>query len=542
MKNKFVTKMKWVPFLFVLFAISCEDLDLAPENEFTDSNYWTSVDKAQTLLNTAYSQMQNSEYFFYNEGLSDNAVNSRGDIAGTASIAGGLYDESLQRLKKEWNDRYAGIKSCNLLLENIDRINGADPVVIARMKAEARFIRAFQHFQLTTWFGAIPLVASDPSLEEATSISRTSHAEVVDFILDELDQAVTDLPTSYPAPERGKITSAAAMALKARVLLYEGRWSEVVETTNAIMAGTYGTYSLFPSYKGVFLPQNEYSSEDILSLQYVPQFRMWGEFFDMAPISVGARLNALAPTQELVDSYLMANGKKINETGSGYNENDPYVGRDPRLTATVVYHLYQWEEEDGSSSTIYIKPDSFPGDDPGPDEYSSGSSTTPTGYYTRKYYDPQHNTSLQSGLNLMLFRYADILLMNAEAKIELGQFDAASWAATIGAVRTRAGFTDPAALNFDSALSQDGLRQVLRNERRSEFAMEGLRIFDIRRWEIAETVLNGWAHGAKFGLSSIDNGYLRVNLRTFDPGRHYLWPVPRDERLINSNLSQNPGW
>lgn len=540
MKNKFVTKLKMLPFLLLFFAISCEDLDLAPENQFTDENYWTSVDKAQTLLNTAYSQMQNSQYFFYNEALSDNAVNSRGDNAGAASIGGGLYDASLPRMKEEWNNRYAGIKSCNLILENIDRINGADPIVIARMKAEARFIRAFQHFQLTTWFGAIPLIASDPSLGEASTVSRTSHEEVVEFIVNELDEAVTDLPASYGASERGKITSAAAMTLKARVLLYEGRWSEVIETTDAIMAGTFGTYSLFPSYEGIFLPQNEYNSEDILSLQYVPQFRMWGEFFDMAPISVGARLNALAPTQELVDSYLMLNGKKINESGSGYDENDPYTARDPRLTATVVYHLYEWEQEDGTMRTIYIKPGTSPGEPT--DEYVSGSSSTSTGYYTRKYFDPQHTTSLQSGLNLMLLRYADVLLMNAEAKIELGQFDATSWAATIGAVRARAGFTDPAALNFDGSLSQDGLRQVLRNERRSEFAMEGLRIFDIRRWQIAETVLNGWAHGAKFGSSSIDNGYLRVNLRTFDPGKHYLWPVPRDERLINGNLSQNPGW
>ncbi|MFC6095577.1 RagB/SusD family nutrient uptake outer membrane protein [Flavobacterium qiangtangense] len=540
MKNKFVTKLKMLPFLLLFFAISCEDLDLAPENQFTDENYWTSVDKAQTLLNTAYSQMQNSQYFFYNEALSDNAVNSRGDNAGAASIGGGLYDASLPRMKEEWNNRYAGIKSCNLILENIDRINGADPIVIARMKAEARFIRAFQHFQLTTWFGAIPLIASDPSLGEASTVSRTSHEEVVEFIVNELDEAVTDLPASYGASERGKITSAAAMTLKARVLLYEGRWSEVIETTDAIMAGTFGTYSLFPSYEGIFLPQNEYNSEDILSLQYVPQFRMWGEFFDMAPISVGARLNALAPTQELVDSYLMLNGKKINESGSGYDENDPYTARDPRLTATVVYHLYEWEQEDGTMRTIYIKPGTSPGEPT--DEYVSGSSSTSTGYYTRKYFDPQHTTSLQSGLNLMLLRYADVLLMNAEAKIELGQFDATSWAATIGAVRSRAGFTDPAALNFDGSLSQDGLRQVLRNERRSEFAMEGLRIFDIRRWQIAETVLNGWAHGAKFGSSSIDNGYLRVNLRTFDPGKHYLWPVPRDERLINGNLSQNPGW
>lgn len=538
MKNIFVQKLKLIPIFLLLITASCENMDLAPENQFTDSNYWTSVDKAQTLLNTAYSQMQSSNYFFYNEGLSDNAYNGRGDNAGAASLAAGIHDASLGRLKEEWKSRYAGIKSCNILLENIDRIPSADPKIIARMKAEARFLRAFQHFQLTTWFGDVPLVAKDPSLAEALTITRTSHAEVVAFILNELNAIVADLPKTYPAKDQGKITSGAAMALKARVLLYESRWAEVVTTTDAIIAGTYGSYSLFPSYEGVFLPENEFSSEDILSLQYVPQYRMWGEFFDIAPISAGARLNALAPTQELVDSYLMLNGKKINETGSGYDENNPYMNRDPRLKGTVVYDKYEWKDASGTR-TIYIKPDA---NNTSPDQYVAGSSATPTGYYTRKYFDPQHTTSLQSGLNLILFRYADVLLMNAEAKNEISKLDANSWNATIGALRKRAGFTDPAAVNYDSSLSQAGLREVIRNERRTELGMEGLRIFDIRRWKIAEDVLNGWAHGAKFGVSSIDNGYIRVNLRTFDPEKHYLWPIPRDERLINPNLSQNPGW
>ncbi|SMP14564.1 RagB/SusD family nutrient uptake outer membrane protein [Flavobacterium hercynium] len=539
MKNIY-KHLKFIPALLLLF-VSCEDLELAPENQFTDATYWTRIDKAQTFLNTAYSQMQKSEYFFYNEALSDNAFNGRGDNAGAASIGAGIYDPSLPRIKQEWNDRYAGIKTCNLILENIDRIPNADPAVIEKMKAETRFLRAFQHFQLTTWFGDIPLLVKDPSLQEATTISRTSHAEVVQFILSELDAVIPVLPKNiqYADADRGKVTSGAAAALKARVLLYEGRWAEVVQVTEQLMASTYGQYSLFPSYEGLFETQNEYSNEDILSIQYVPQFRMWGEFFDMAPLSAGARLNALAPTQELVDSYLMLNGKKINEAGSLYDENDPYTNRDPRLTATVVYDQYNWKEADGSTRVITIKPGSGGNT---ADEFVQGSSATPTGYYTRKYYDTKHLTSLQSGLNLMLIRYADVLLMYAEAKNELGQMNSSVWDQTVGALRVRAGFTDPAALVFDATLGQAGLKEVIRNERRTEFGMEGLRIFDIRRWKIAENVLNGYAHGAKFGIQSVDNGYLRVNLRTFDPDKHYLWPIPRDERLINTNLSQNPNW
>lgn len=541
MKNK--KRYLLIFLLGLLLPTSCERLELIPENQFTDTNYWTTLPKAQTALNTAYSQMMNSNYFFYNEALSDNAYNGRGDNAGAASIAAGIFDASLGRFKDEWNSRYAGIKTCNLILSNIDKIQNADPNQIERLRAEARVLRAYQHFMLTTWFGDIPLLDHDPSLEEATTITRTPHAEVVSFILNELNETMAVLPTKqqYSAAESGKITSGAVLALKARVLLYESRWDEVASATDALMNGERGTYALFPSYSGLFLPENENNSEDILSLQYTPVDRMWGEYFDLAPLSAGARLNAMAPTQELVDSYLMLNGKKITDSGSNYDENNPYINRDPRLTATVVYHNYQWTEKNGQTHIIYIKP----GSDPEPtdlDEYSPGSSKTVTGYYMRKYYDPQHMNNLQSGLNLMMIRYADVLLMNAEAKNELGQFTAETWAKTIGALRVRAGFKDPAATAYPGTLSKDQMRQLIRNERRTELGMEGLRIFDIRRWKIGDQVLNGWAHGAKYGVADEDNGYLRVNFRTFDPAKHYLWPIPRDERNINKNLTQNPGY
>ncbi|MCG2461678.1 RagB/SusD family nutrient uptake outer membrane protein [Flavobacteriaceae bacterium F89] len=530
--------------LGLLLLASCEKLDLAPENQFTDLTYWTSAAKAQAMLNTAYSQMFSSQNFFYNEATSDNAYNGRGDTAGAASLAAGNYDSSLGRFEQEWKDRYSGIKSCNILLENIDRITDMDENLRNRMKAETRFIRAFQHFQLMTWFGDVPLLKSDISIEEAQAISRTPRAEVLQFVLDELDDVEAILPknTEYSTDERGKVTRGAAIALKARVLLYEGRWEEVAITCEKLInTDANGTYALFPSYSGLFLPENQYSSEDILSLQYVPVDRTWGEFFDFAPLSAGSRLNAMAATQELVDAYLMINGKAIKETGSGYDENDPYVNRDPRLTNTIVYDGYEWKEPaTGDVHTIYIKPGSSP-DNP-VDEYSPGSSATPTGYYLRKYYDPNHETGLASGLNLMLIRYADVLLMYAEAKNELGQLNQDVWDKTIKALRSRAGFTDAPALNYDGSLSQADFRTIIRNERRVELAMEGLRIFDIRRWKTAETVLNGWAHGARFGPSSQDNGYIRANLRSFDPSKHYLWPIPRDERQINPNLTQNPGW
>lgn len=537
--------------MLITLISACKKLDLAPENRFTDSNYWTTSEKALAVLNTAYAQMYNNDWFFYTEGASDNAYNGRGDNSGAASLGAGSYDASNARVRDEWNYHYSGIKTCNIFLENVDRVDAMDAGLKARTKGEARFIRAFHFFLLETLYGDVPLVSKDLTIDEAKTITRTPKADVVAFILKELDDAAVALPanTAYAAADRGRITKGAAIALKARVLLYDNRWAEVVTACEQLIGNTTnGTYGLFSSYEGLFLPQNEYSIESILDIQYVPVVtnRGYNNFFDFAPLAVGARLNALAPTQELVDSYLMADGKKITDAGSGYNEANPYVNRDPRLTNTIVYNLYQWKKPDNSLQTIYIKPGSDPNPDPntgrGPDEYASGAVSSPTGYYTRKYYDPTSGPNFLSGLNLMLIRYADVLLMYAEAKNELGQMDAGVWDRTIKPIRTRAGFTNAAALNFGGG-NQTVLRDIIRNERRSELAMEGgLRFYDIRRWRIAENVLNGWAHGAKYGPASVDNGYIRANLRSFDAGKAYLWPIPRDERDINPNLTQNPGW
>ncbi|RYE13837.1 MAG: RagB/SusD family nutrient uptake outer membrane protein, partial [Sphingobacteriales bacterium] len=402
-------------------------------------------------------------------------------------------------------------------------------------------LRAWHYFYLTTWFGDVPFFTKDPTVEETKTVSRTAKAQVIDFILKELDESADALPvnTAYKDGDRGRLTKGAAIALKARVLLYEGRWANVVTECEKLMNGTAnGTYSLFPSYEGLFLVPNEYNSEVIFDLQYVIPDRTYSNFFDLAPLSVGARLNNMAPTQELVDSYLMTNGKRINESGSGYDENDPYINRDPRLTNTIVYHGYEWKKPDNSTKMIYTKPGTDP-DANAPDEFKSGGISSPTGYYIRKYYDPASANNFQSGLNLIMLRYADVLLMYAEAKAELNQFNSTVWDETIKPLRVRAGFTEVAALNYSGALNAV---EVVRNERRVELAMEGLRIFDIRRWKIAEDVLNGWAHGAKFGPPGVDNGYIRANLRSFDKSRAYLWPVPQDERTLNPNLGQNPGW
>lgn len=545
MKKKFLKYSAIAAGAALLMLASCNELDLTPTNKFTEDNYWTSPEKANMVLNMAYSQMTNNDYVFKTEALSDNLYEGRGSSSEKA-ISSGQADASNGRFSGEWKDCYAGIKTCHTFLENVDRVPNMDETLKTRMKAEARFIRAYLYFRLTTWYGDVPLFQKDLTLSESKSIARTPQAEVLAFVRSELDAVTEILPAkqAYADDDKGRITSGAAVALKARSYLYSNDWANVVTTCEKLInTETYGKYSLFSSYEGLFLPANEYNSEVILDLNYVPSLRTWGNYYDLAPLSVGARVNAMAPTQELVNDYLMLNGKDINDPGSDYSETSPYKNRDPRLTATVVYHEFPWKKPDGTTQTIYIKPGTAPNQSAAVDEYKGqGTNSTATGYYMRKYYDPTSLASFTSGLNLILIRYADVLLMYSEAKNELGQMNETIWNSTIKALRTRAGFTDPGALVFDATATKASLQNTIRRERRVELALEGLRIYDLRRWKTAEIALNGYPHGAKYGDTSVDNGYIRLDKRTFNKDRDYLWAVPQSEKDLNPALSQNTGY
>lgn len=530
-----------IVFLTVAVAASCKKLDLAPTDRFSELTFWTVDANVYSALNNNYSLMYNSNMYFYNEATSDNAYSSTGDYA---LIASGNATSAQAKFLNDWAYFYSTIKSCNIFLASVDQNTTLAPAQLARLKAENRFIRAFAHFNLAKWYGDVPLIDKDLSPDEAKLIARSPKATVMQFVIDELDAAAADLPAKedVSATENGRLTKGAALALKARALLYDGnRMAEVVQVCEQLMNNPgNGQYGLVSNYSSLFSDPavNKNNIEAILSLQFVPAIRTWGEFFDFAPRSVGGRVSGMSPTQELVDDYVTLNGKGIREAGSGYVEINPYANRDPRLTATVVYDGYVWQKPDGSTKVIYIKP----GTDPDParlDEYNPASqASSPTGYYWRKYYDPIALASFTSGMNLHLIRYAEVLLNYAEAKQALGQMDETVWNNTIRLLRQRAGFTDAAALNFPGTAD---MTNIIRRERRAELAMEGLRTDDIRRWKIAETVLNGYAHGARFGDAAVDNGYIRAQKRAFT-AKDYLWPIPASEIGLNPNLTQNPGY
>ncbi len=540
MKTKIIQYITIIIVTVVAFT-SCNDLDLAPTNKFTDANYWTSVEKADAVLNMAYSQMFSAAYFFANERLTDNIYEGRGNTD-EKIITSGQADAALGRFANEWKNCYEGIKTCHIFLENINLVPNMDAALKERMIAETRFIRASLFFRLANHYGDVPLFDYNINLQEANTISRSPKAEVITFVRNELNAIVNTLPKSgeYADKDKGRITQGAVMTQLARTYLYENDWANVASITEDIINGDYGRYELYPSYEGLFLPENELNQEVILDMGYTLTLRTWSEMYDAIPISVGGRINAFAPTQELINDYLMLNGKATHEEGSGYNEDNPYVNRDPRFGYSIVYHGYQWKKGDGSVSTIYIRPGSSDGV-PGAsdlDEYAGpGQNSTATGYYIRKYFDPTAPEGIAAGLNLILMRYADILLMHAEAKNELGEMNQSVWNQTILPLRERAGFTDAGALNYPA---NGDLREIIRRERRTELFLEGLRLFDIRRWGTIETVMNATPTGAKFAAGNTQ--YIQLDQRRFNKDRDYLFAVPQSQRDINPNLTQNPGY
>ena len=507
---------------------ACVPLDTPPYDRETDLTFW-SEDKnaAEEALNTCYTYLTDMYELVYSDGMSDNAYVKGGQ---NQAIGNGKYGTSDGYVYDVWNRHYSGIRACNELLKNIDLVPELSDELKARYVAEARTLRAWNYYELYVRFGGVPYLTEPISIAEARKATRETAAAIAAHIEEELEEVVAGnaLPASYGAADKGRVTKWTAAAILARTYLFEGKFEKVRDITATIISES--GISLYPSYSGLFTVAAENCDEILLSTQYMTVSREQNIMYNTLPPSMGGYSN-LAPLKSLVDSYIMLNGKAIDEDGSGYSAADPWSNRDPRLAATVMYPGNSYPVSGGT-----VEPDWA-----GRDAFNSTSDVTPTGYYIRKWWDNTYRLTLQSSLNAIIIRYADVLLMNAEAHAELGTLNETVWNATIRKIRERAGFTEASALDFPAS---GNLKAIVRNERRAELAFEGSRRTDIIRWKMAETVLNGWCHGMYTGETvGTDDGFVRIEQRQFDPAKHYLWPIPQKERdLTGNSLEQNPNW
>ena len=415
-------------------------------------------------------------------------------------------------------------------MDNVDKVPTTNTALINQLKGEAKALRAYEYIKLAALFGDVPLVTKPISIEEGRALARTPVAQVWDFVDKELTEAATLLPLNYTATDKGRVTKGAALALQARTNLFAGRYQQAADAAKKVM--DLNVYSIDPQYAKLYTYAAENNAEVIFDKQYTKDVYPTNIFAFLAQYSQkgSGTANWVVPTKKLVDLYPMNNGKDILDPSSGFDPTNPYANRDPRLGYTIF--LPGDVLPDGK--TFNPLPNSGT-----PDAIGSTFYATSTGFTIKKYINNEDYANItNSGINIILVRFAEVLLTYAEAKIELGQIDQGVYDA-INEIRQRSDVNLPPL----SGLSQSELRDAVRRERTIELAFDGIRLFDIRRWKIAETVIPGPIQGITYS----SNGQLitvqvQAFEKVFSKTRDYLWPIPQKEKELNSGLAQNPGW
>lgn len=513
--------------------LSACSLDFDNPNQYADKTFWYSAGNARSGLTGCYLPLRNGSMFggqalALEDCATPNAYNyanssNWNDLArGTASSDGTIF-------YGRWKDCYTGIGRCNTLLKYIDVNQELSAEDILQMKAQARFLRALYYTVLITYYYEVPLITNEPSISQLDS-GRTSRAEILSFLFSELDDVAGILPRSYPSKaDAGRATAGAALTLAARLHLFEASplcnpdsnpamWAMAAEAAKRVM--DLGIYSLYPDYAGLFTEAAEYSGECIFDVEFVGSPTGLGHNFDI----VMRQYNSAVPVKNFVDSYRMKDGKPRLE--SAYQNAEGYADMDPRFAQTIVYPGSTWMGE-----TVRT------------DNTNTRFTNRQSGFIFKKYtvYTEAIPSTEElnikencSAVNLMLMRYADVLLMYAESLNEQGLLTEDIWNKTVQAIRKRAGFTSPEALTYpgqDIAV----LRDIIHYERRVEFACEGLYYNDLRRWREAESAMDN--------LDILMHDGTVIGRRTFDASRDYWWPVPASElELAPSLRPNNPGW
>lgn len=556
-------------FLAALVAVStilgsCQKdfLERAPQDQLSESTFWTSEKDTYAALNAIYgASLDYVETSIYQDGATDNAHAQYPWESNATVIASGDVTTNLNGILGYYNGmwEFNTIRRANYFLENVDKV-ALDAAAKERIKAEARFLRAMRYADLINYFGDVPLVTKTLALEESY-IGRTPKAEVLKFVVDELEAVSKILPDSYSGAknaERGRVTKGAALALKARVHLYNEQWQAAVDAAQAVMAMDYDLFKVTAeqdidkaddyskwvsfadaaeerkfrlgvrSYEQLFWQANEDNKEVILDRQHIPVKDAKYDNTYLLADELGG-WSSVTPTQKLVDDYLdFKTGQPVppveasvraaryanrNADPAFYNE---YKNRDPRFYATILFEEAPWNRinNNGEYEFTWVK---------------GGNNCSKTGYNFRKFVDPASVVSLvDNNANHIIIRFAEVLLIYAEAKNELSGPDASIYTA-LNRIRNRAGMPDidPAVYN-----SQDKLREAIRRERRIELALEGHRYMDIRRWKIAPTVMTN--------IYDITNGLAQT--RKWD-NKLYLLPVPQAQiDLVPALNPNNPGY
>ncbi len=550
-------------FLVTCVCLSCSRyLERYPLNAPSDQTFLANETEMNMALAGCYTALwtnhETMTFFLALEEASD--IGYDRNTNALQSIAQGSADATNGTAQSYWTSFYQGIAKCNYLIQNMQRGKATVPeATYNKIRSEAMFLRALYYSYLIELYGDVPLVDKVLTLETSQQ-ARTPKAQIVDFILKELTEAAANLPVANN-PTSGHATKGAALAIKARTALYNERWNDAIAASSEVMKLEGSQYSLENSYPKLFRDEGQNSKEIIFSVQYVVGTQVHSLYRLFGSRNALAHTNK-KPAYQLADSWECTDGLPIDKSPL-FNPKKPFDNRDPRLGYTLAvpgseFLGFQFETH-GDSLLCW--------------NYLTGKRVknleathayaTFTGLCWRKYANVENRLDMNNcETNTILIRYAEVLLTYAEAKIKAGQVDESVLAA-INKVRQRPSVNMPPITTLDP----EQLLHAVYRERKYEFAGEGLRLFDIRRWKIAEIVMNQPLLGRmkkaypdkapridEYGSAfydgipiatqgeSADFKMRLVDRRVFNKNKDYLWPIPYIERQTNPKLTQNPGW
>jgi len=528
----------------LLLAGSCKESKFLEFSYFdgpvTEDQYWNLNSAARGQLNRGYTFLQDG-YNRYGGAMlaagSDEAVNS--NLNSAINIFNNGTWSSLRTLDDNYAINYNGLRQVNVFLENSNRANIIPVTDIPRLRGEAFFLRAFFHFELWKRYGGIIIADRVFETTDNMDLPRNTSEETLAQIIKDCDSAAIKLPLSpvqYGAGDKGRATKAAALALKSRALLYAASplnnpsnditlWQKSAAVSKELIDSK--AHSLLASYANI---SNFTTAAYNVEVIFATAANLRNDIeTNNAPISYNGALGLTNPTQELVDSYEMKNGLPISDPASGYNPNAPYVDRDPRFAASIIFNGSTFK---GTAVSTIVG---------GKDGLGQSINATKTGYYMRKFLSESASWNQTTNATVrrpwVIFRYGEILLNYAEAQNEAVGPDATVYDA-VNQIRKRAGIA-----NLPTGLSKDLMRQKIRNERRVELAFEEHRFFDVRRWKTGEMDLGKPVTGMRITTNGATNVYEKfiVETRVFNE-RMYRYPVPQLEINNTTKLQQNPGY
>ncbi len=528
----------------VFMTASCSDfLETFPKDSLSPSTTWKTEDDAQKFAIGCYDGWETGGTILYLDCGSDFGYNNF-EWENYKNIGNGAMTPS-GNVANFYS--FTMIRRCNLFFENIDKIPFANAQVKSDLMGQVRTIRAYRYFVMNWMYGGVPIIDNYNSAEEAR-VPRNTEEEVLKFVNEELDKAIGEL-NAVPAA-RGRIAKGGAMAIRMRSALYYNDYAKAKEMAEAIMQ--LGQYELEEDYSNLFKVSGQNSKEIILAVQYINSTKALGTIGQMYNNADGG-WSSIVPTQNLIDTYEMADGL-TKEESSSYDPKYPFTNRDPRMEMTVMYPGMDWKGGvintldktiDGNTNT------NFP---------TSADNASKTGLTWRKYLDPmdQYANGIW-GTNAcpIVIRYAEVLLTYAETVNELTGPTADVYD-KLDAIRERAGMPK---VDRSKYATQEKLRELIRRERGVEFAGEGSRRPDILRWKdaggkvVAETVLNGvlervvgtinYSQTEPTKRAVIDPNAAatdkKIEDRVYRSHNRYL-PIPQGAIDNNPSLKQNEGY